>query len=131
MLDSAMRAVDTNVLVRLIVRDDIRQARAADAFVEYGAWVSVLALAETVWVLTAVYRRTTTEVVTALEMLLSHEKLVLQDSGMVASALDLFRSRPALGFSDCLMLELARKAGHLPLGTFDRRLTTVPGVHRL
>jgi predicted nucleic-acid-binding protein len=41
-----MRAVDTNVLVRLITRDDARQAASADAFVEKGAWVSVLALAE-------------------------------------------------------------------------------------
>jgi hypothetical protein len=40
----------------------------------------------------------------------------------VAAALDLFRARPALGFSDCLVLQLARKAGHLPLGTFDRGL---------
>jgi len=45
-----MRAIDTNVLVRLITRDDSRQAAAAEAFVENGAWVSVLALAEATWV---------------------------------------------------------------------------------
>ena len=48
-----MRAVDTNVLVRLIARDDAKQAAAADKFVEKGAWVSILALAETLWVLDA------------------------------------------------------------------------------
>ena len=53
-----------------------------------------------------------------VEMLLNHKSLVLEDSDAVAAALDLLRSRPALGFSDCLMLELARKAGHMPLGTF-------------
>ena len=42
-----------------------------------------------------------------------------------------FARRPALGFSDCLVLEVARKAGHLPLGTFDRRLARVDGVRRL
>ena len=52
-----MRAVDTNVLVRLITRDDARQAASADAFVEKGAWVSVLALAEATWVLATVYER--------------------------------------------------------------------------
>ena len=50
-----MRAVDTNVLVRLVTRDDPGQVAAAEAFVERGAWVSLLALAEAVWVLAAVY----------------------------------------------------------------------------
>ena len=49
-----MRAVDTNVLARLIVRDDDEQAAAADEFVAAGAWVSHLVLAETLWVLTSV-----------------------------------------------------------------------------
>ena len=72
-----MRAVDTNLLVRLIARDDAAQAAA-------------------------------------VEMLLSH-----------------FRKRPALGFSDCLVLEASRKAGHLPLGTFDRRLGKLEGAQGL
>lgn len=49
-----MRAVDTNVLVRLVARDDARQVDAAEAFVERGAWVSHLVLAEMTWVLGAV-----------------------------------------------------------------------------
>jgi predicted nucleic acid-binding protein len=36
-----------------------------------------------------------------------------------------------LGFSDCLVLETARKAGHLPLGTFDRDLAKLDGAVRL
>ena len=47
----------------------------------------------------------------------------------VAAALELYRRRPALGFSDCLMLELASKAGQLPLGTFDRALGKIEGTH--
>jgi len=34
-------------------------------------------------------------------------------------------------FSDCLLLELARKAGHLPLGTFDRDLSKLAGARKL
>jgi len=49
----------------------------------------------------------------------------------VAQALARFRSRPSLGFSDCLVLEIARKAGHLPLGTFDRGLAKLEGAQRL
>jgi predicted nucleic-acid-binding protein len=126
-----MRAVDTNVLVRLITRDDARQAASADAFVAKGAWVSVLALAEATWALSAVYERNAAEVGTAVEMLLNHKDLTVQDSEVVAAALELFRSRPVLGFSDCMILELARKAGHLPQGTFDRQLGKVAGAQRL
>jgi predicted nucleic acid-binding protein len=64
-------------------------------------------------------------------MLVNHKDLVLQDSDAIVAALELFRSRPSLGFSDCLMLHLARKAGHLPLGTFDRALGRVEGVQKL
>ena len=53
-----MRAVDTNVLVRLIVRDDSEQVGVAGAFVAQGAWIALLVLAETVWVLESVYRLT-------------------------------------------------------------------------
>jgi predicted nucleic acid-binding protein len=67
----------------------------------------------------------------AIDMLLDHKNLVIQDPEAVAAALDLFRQRSSLGFSDCLMLELARKAGHLPLGTFDRGLGKVEGSQKL
>jgi predicted nucleic-acid-binding protein len=54
-------------------------------------------------------------------MLLDHRQLVLHDHESVTAALELFRAKPSLGFSDCLMLEMARKAGHMPIGTFDRK----------
>lgn len=126
-----MRAVDTNVLVRLITRDDLRQAAAAETFIEKGAWVSVLALAEATWVLSSVYKLGPKSLARAIEMLLNHRELVLQDAETVAGALELFRAKPALGFSDCLMLQLARKAGYLPLGTFDRNLARVDGTQKL
>ena len=126
-----MRAVDTNLLVRLLVRDDAAQVVAAESFIENGAWVSHLVLAETLWVLDAVYERKPKQIAKAIELLLSHAQLTLQDADVIASALEDFRARPALGFSDCLVLEIARKAGHLPLGTFDKGLAKVEGVHGL
>ena len=126
-----MRAVDTNLLVRLIVRDDPAQVAAAEAFVAGGAWVSHLVLAETIWVLEAVHERSAAQLAAAIEMLLNHEQLSIQDAEVVAQALAQYRSRPALGFSDCLVLEIARKAGHLPLGTFDRGLAKLEGAQRL
>jgi predicted nucleic-acid-binding protein len=126
-----MRAVDTNVLVRLIARDDAKQVAAAEAFVAHGAWVSCLVLAETVWVLSEVYERGPVDIATAVEMLLNHKDLILQDADVVAAALERYRTRSGPGFPDCLVLEVARKAGHLPLGTFDRRLGKLDGVQRL
>jgi predicted nucleic-acid-binding protein len=126
-----MRAVDTNVLVRLITRDDERQTAAAEAFVSSGAWVPQLALAEATWVLSAVYGLTASAISKAMDMLLNHKDLTLQDSEVVANALEHFKKRPALGFSDCLILEVARKAGHLPLGTFDRTLAKHEGAARV
>jgi predicted nucleic acid-binding protein len=64
-------------------------------------------------------------------MLLEHRDLVLQEPEVVAAALDVFRRRKALSFSDCLIVETARKAGHGPLGTFDRDLSRVPGAERV
>ena len=126
-----MRAVDTNVLVRLVTRDDPRQVAAAEAFVEPGAWVSHVVLVEATWVLTSVYALEAPRLATALEMLLDHRELTVQEPEVVWLALVQFRKRPAVSFSDCLVLELARKAGHLPLGTFDRDLSKLDGAQRL
>ena len=126
-----MRAVDTNVLVRLVTRDDAEQVAVAEAFIASGAWVSHLVLAEAMWVLASVYDLGPSAIVTAVEMLLNHRDLSLQDADVVAAALTHFRKRPKPGFSDCLVLEVARKAGHTPLGTFDRELSKLDSTQRL
>ena len=123
-----MRAVDTNVLVRLLARDSAAQVKAAEAFIETGAWVSHLVLAETLWVLDAVYERTSDQIAMAVDLLLNHRSLSVQDADVVTLALDAFRARPSLGFSDCLVLEIARRAGHVPLGTFDKNLANLDGA---
>jgi predicted nucleic-acid-binding protein len=126
-----MRAVDTNILLRLLVRDDPAQVEAAEAFVAQHAWVSHLVLAETLWVLDAVYQRAPRQLATAIDLLLDHQNLTLQDADVIRAALVHFRARPSIGFSDCLVLETARKAGHLPLGTFDRTLASLEGAQRV
>lgn len=123
-----MRAVDTNVLVSLLTRDDAAQVATAEAFVREGAWISHLVLAEATWVLASVYDLDAPAIATTVEMLLAHRNLSLQDADVVTAALQSFKRKPTLGFSDCLVLEIARKAGHLPLGTFDRSLAKLPGA---
>jgi len=126
-----MRAVDTNVLVRLLSGDDGAQVAAAEDYVAAGAWVSHVVLVECVWVLKSVYSVPHPQLVAAIEALLDHEALVLQEPDVAAAALTIFREHPKVEFSDCLVLEIARKAGHVPLGTFDRALSKQPGAQRV
>lgn len=88
-------------------------------------------LAEAVSVLSAVYERTPAQLIAALELLLTHDRLALQDADTVAAARAHFEGRRSLGFSECLVLAIARKAGHLPLGTFDKALGALPDAQRL
>jgi predicted nucleic-acid-binding protein len=126
-----MRAIDTNVLVRLLARDDARQVAAAERFVEGGAWVSQLVLMKAAWVLDSVYALAPAAIATAIEMLLGHQNLSLEKAEVVAAAVAQFRKKPTLGFSDCLIVEAARKAGYTPVGTFDRELGKLDDVQRL
>jgi predicted nucleic-acid-binding protein len=126
-----MPAADTNVVVRLIARDDPKQVKAAEAFVADGAWVSHLALAEAIRVLDSAYGLEHGQLARAIEMLLDHKHLVVQDRDVVVAAFAQFRKRPSLGFSDCLLVEIARKAGQSPLGTFDQQLAKVDGAVRV
>ena len=126
-----MRAADTNVVLRTIARDDVGQLPAAEAFIANGAWVSHVVLAEVVWVLESRYGRDHAEITTIVEMLLQHEQFALEDERVVAAALQTYRQHSSSDFNDCLILEIARKAGHLPLGTFDKNLAKIEGAKRL
>ena len=126
-----MRAVDTNVLVRLIVRDDADQVARAEAFVAQGAWVSLPVLVEAVWVLKSVHGLSRRRIGTVLDMLVEHDRLTLQDEDAVRRACALFARERSAGFSDCLIVEVARKAGHVPVGTFDKSMARLEGTHGL
>lgn len=126
-----MRAVDTNVVVRLIVRDNLKQTAKAEAFVSDGAWVSNLVLAESIWVLESVYELGKAQLRTALSMLLEHQQLILQETDVVRSALQEFASNRGVGFTDCLVIAIARKNGHVPVGTFDRKLSKLGDAQAL
>ncbi len=71
------------------------------------------------------------EIATAIDLLLSHEQFRFENPDVVSNALIHYRARPFLSFTDCLILEITRKAGHLPLGTFDTNLARIEGAQRL
>ena len=128
---TSMRAVDSNVLVRLIVRDDPAQVEKAEAFVAQGAWVSQLVLAEMIRVLESVYGLGRAQIATVVGMLVEHDRLTLQDEDVIRGAHSAFERDRSVGFTDCLIVEAARKAGHLPVGTFDKAMSRLEGGYGL
>ncbi len=126
-----MRAVDTNVLVRLFAADDPKQIARATNFIGNGAWVSHLVLAETVWTLASFYSLDRDKLIGAVEMILSNKALNIQDRDVVADAVSQFRRHRGVNFSDCLILSTSRKHGHSPLGTFDEKLARLDGAEKI
>ena len=128
-----MRALDTNVLIRALTGDDPVQSPAARDFIRTGGpvWISHVVLVEAVWVLDAVYGCGKSQLVGALERILDNKDLALEDPVVVRAALGLYRSRGKVDFSDCMVLERARSAGHLPLATFDKALGKAEGAQSL
>lgn len=128
-----MRAVDTNVLIRALTGDDPVQSPAARAFIRDNGpvWVSHVVLVETIWVLDSVYACGKPQVVKALNRIIDNKDLALEEPAVVRAALALYQSKARVGFSDCVVLERARSAGHLPLATFDKALGRAEGAHPL
>lgn len=126
-------AVDTNVLVRVLVPDSPRQTRSAVAALERAGlgWVSHVVLHETVWVLYRVYQFSHESVASIVEQLLVEEHFAIEEPVVVRAALARLRERPEVGFNDCLILEIARARGRSPLLTFDDRLSKFDGCERL
>ena len=127
-----MIAIDTNVLVRFLVRDDAEQAEAASALLEdltpeQPGYICREVAIEVPWVLERSYRFPRGEIAEALLALLASDDLVFEaadDVARVASQYD----QGGPGFSDRMILAAAVRAGAAPLHTFDRRLAREPGA---
>lgn len=122
-----MAAVDTNVLVRLLVADDPAQTRRAVAFLDAHrpVWVSTVVLVETIWVLTTVYIWSKAQILAMLHTATNSRDFAFQAVEQVRRAAHVYAASKA-DFSDCLALELARAEGHLPFATFDKATAKLP-----
>ena len=131
-----MIAVDTNVIVRLLVGDDRTQfAKARRLFDERSGqdgavWVSQTVLVELAWVLSRTYGRSRAEVAGAVRALASNATVALEDSESVAQAMVLYESGSA-DLADCLLAAKAARQGAEFLATFDRGMRSLPGVRVL
>ena len=122
-----MIALDTNVLVRLVLHDDETQAKAAERLLvrarreQTEMFVADVVLCELVWVLTRRAGLSREDIATALDQLLRTELFVVDDAAKIERALAAYRAGKG-DFADYLIREQARGAGAGEVGTFDRSL---------
>jgi predicted nucleic-acid-binding protein len=112
-------AVDTNIVVRVLTRDDSEQAPRARALIESGsAFVPKTVVLETEWVLRSLYRFERAAIEDGIARLLGLPGLELEDRPAVARALEWYGQ--GLDFADALHLASSGRAEGF--ATFDRAL---------
>ena len=120
-----MLALDTNVLVRYLAQDDVKQSALASLLIEkrlsatQPGFISLVALLETVWVMESRYGADTAAVAAILGDLLETAHLAVQDAQAVRQAVALYREG-AVDLHDCLILTLAQQRG-ATVQTFDTK----------
>ena len=127
-----MEAFDTNVVVRLLVRDDEEQYQRAELLLRRltvgpGAWLSSVVLVEVAWVLRGAYKFDRATIAAALRRLIAIDGVHVEDDAMMRLALAAFEAGSA-DFADYFILESARRCDALPLHTFDERLSSADGA---
>lgn len=127
-----MAALDTNVLVRFLVKDDAAQAEAATRLIRRevqagrSLYVPVTVLLELEWVLRSAFSFDKQAVLAALFGLLGSFELNFESEGAVEIALAQYM-RTSADFADCLHAALAAQAGEQPLWTFDKAAAKLDG----
>lgn len=130
-------AIDTNVLVRLLVRDDERQFAAAKRLVDQAAMddepvlIMLGALLETEWVLRSRYRLAKSDIASAFTGLLESGDVEFEHPPTVEEALYVWAQHPAADFADCLLSARAAQLGRRRFVTFDSGAAALPGVELL
>ena len=119
-----MIAVDTNIVLRLILGDDDRQVAAIRSLAERAALhISLTAMLETGWVLASRYRMTRDDVADALASLLALEGVDIAQSDLVRWAIE--RYRAGADWAD--VIHLASSSKSEAFATLDRRLARQAG----
>jgi predicted nucleic-acid-binding protein len=131
-----MPALDTNVLVRYVVQDDVAQLTAAKRLISrcvgegLTLFVPVTVVLELEWVLRSSFGFEKDDVLLTLSSLFSAAELAFESERAIEIALQLFRKGSA-DFADCLHIALATQAGEQPLWAFDKGAAKVGGAQLL
>lgn len=125
-----MPSLDTNVLVRYLVKDDARQHAAAAKVIESDTQdadftVPITVALELEWVLRSRYGVDKEGIIDTYTRLLETAGLMFQDEPSVERALSLFTEHSA-DFADCLHIALAMSNNSLPFVTFDKKASKIP-----
>jgi predicted nucleic-acid-binding protein len=114
-----VRAIDTNIIVRLLTADDAKQAKAARAVIEAGEiFIGSTVVLEAEWVLRAGYGFAPAEIAKGLRGLFGLRAITLEDPIEVGLALDWMSA--GMDFADALHVA---RAGHCSAFlSFDRNL---------
>jgi len=124
--------LDTNILVRYLAQDDAVQSPIANDLVERRlssekpGFISVVAMAETVWVLRRSYRMKGPALAACIARLLQADVLLVQHQPAVHAAMVAYRDRN-VDFGDALIGLLGMQAGCTQTVTFDRDALRQPG----
>ncbi len=131
-----MIGLDTNIIVRYLTQDDPKQSAAASRLMEKSlsaaepGYVSLVVLAEIVWVLTSCYALGRSQIAAVIEGLLTTEQLQIEAAESVWRAMRGYIESKA-DFSDALIAECARAAGCRKTMTFDRAAASMAGIELL
>ena len=130
-----MIGLDTNVIVRYLAQDEPAQARCATRIMERDltattpGFISVVTLAEVVWVMARCYRADRTLLIHVLETLLGAAQLRVQHAEAVWQAVEDLKQGSA-NFSDALISRLGVAAGCMHTLTFDRKAAALAGFRQ-
>ena len=129
-----MRAIDTNVLVRFLTRDDEQQFATAETFMasltrDNPGYVTTVALVEVWWVLSRAYGHSRSDLVRVFSEVLDSEQLLVQDADVVRLALR--SAYDGADFADAVIAHSAAAAGCSTTVTFDRGAAESLGMQLL
>ena len=118
-----MTGLDTNLVLRFLLRDDPKQSPKAQRVVNSlsgrnPGWIALATILEVAWVMKSKNRASRAQTADVLEALLAVDAIVVERSEILARAIQRFRSCRA-GFVDCLIAESAAAAGCARILTFD------------
>ncbi len=120
-----MLGLDTNVLLRYLIRDDAKQARIADNRIERGLaegdmfFVNHIVLCELAWTLDRSYRFAREDIAGTLEYILATAQFVIDFKDDVTVAINDYKTTNA-DFADCLIGRRNKSAGCERTISFDR-----------
>ena len=129
-----MPAIDTNILVRFLVKDDEEQFQQVlslfKRYRESAIKINLPVLMETYWVLTSTYNYSKVRLIDTFRMLLKTQGLKIQSGRVIEKALKELEGSSA-GFEDCLIAELNNSTNEVPTYTFDKKASKLKGMKLL